>query len=97
MCHRIAREMPAEDVAKEMVIDSLLTREQWETYTAKTEEREEYLVDCLQKCKPGFLDKFLSILRRVGAHNLEKDITNHKEGTHYIIMGHLFIISCFNM
>ena len=82
--HKIAQEMPVEDVAREMLQDGLLTRQQWETYMKKTEEREEYLLDCLQKCKPGFLERFCSILRRVGAHNLEKEISHHAVGTYYI-------------
>ena len=82
--HKIAREMPVEDVAKEMLQDGLLTRKQWEIYTAKIEEREEYLLDCLQNCKPGFLEKFHSILRKVGAHDLEKEISHHAEGKYCI-------------
>lgn len=98
LCHVITRKMPVEDVAREMLQDGLLTRKQWETYMTKTEQREEYLLDCLQKCKPGFLEKFCSVLRKVGAHDLEKEISRHAEGTYriYIIdilhVGHLLLL-----
>ena len=84
--YELARKMPVEAVAREMLHVSLLTPQQWETYRTKTtEEKGEYLIDCLQKCKPGCLEKFCSVLCEVNAEDLVKEISQYRKGNYYYI------------
>ena len=77
--YEIARKMPVEATAREMLQDGLLTPQQWEIYTTKSiEERGEYLLDCLQ---PGCLEKFCSVLHKVGAEDLVKEISRYRKGS----------------
>jgi hypothetical protein len=78
--YELIREMP-ETTAKQMQKDGLLTHEQGETYTKLTKDKEKYLLDCLRKHKPGFLEKFCSVLHKVGAGELMNKISRHREGT----------------
>ena len=77
--YEIVREMP-ETTARQMQKDGLLTREQGEIYTQLTKDKGKYLLECLQKCKPGFLEKFCSVLHKVGADDLMNKISRHREG-----------------
>lgn len=78
--YELIREMP-ETTARQMQKDGLLTREQGETYAKLKKDKEKYLLKCLQKHTSGFLEKFCSVLHKVGADDLMNKISHHREGT----------------
>lgn len=89
--YEIAREMPVEDVALQMYKDCLLLPKEWETYNKLTDNKEEYLLQCLQRSnEPGYMQKFCSVLDKVGAKHLMKAITHHRKGNDciFIIIRH---------
>ena len=84
--YELAREMPAENVALQMYKDRLLPPKEWETFTRLTEDKGEYLLNCLQRSRePGFMQKFCSVLDTVGAESLVKTITHHRNGNDCIL------------
>ena len=82
--YEIARDMPEDDVAKEMHKDDLLTPEEWETYRRQKTDKGEFLLDCLRKRKSGFLQRFCIALQKAHADSLATRISHHRQGTNYI-------------
>lgn len=79
--YEIAREMPAEHVGLQMYEDHLLLPKEWEMFTKLTEDKGEYLLNCLQRSRePRFMEKFCSVLDKIGAENLSKTISHHRDG-----------------
>jgi hypothetical protein len=88
--YELAREMPAEKVALQMYKDRLLLPTEWEAFTKLTEDKGEYLLDCLKRSQvPGFMQKFCSVLDKIGAKNLLKTISDHRNGN--AIASHKYI------
>lgn len=69
--YEIARNLPPDDVLTYMHQEDLVTdgqRDQYRMMKANNYpevERSEYLLECLRKGKPGFLDRFCNILRNI--------------------------------
>lgn len=69
----LTENIPAEDVAPEMVSQDLLTPREHDKYKAMKRSGEsticlsEYLLECLQKRQAGFLKRFCAILWRIEA------------------------------
>ena len=79
--YELAREMPAERVGFQMYTDHLLLPKEWEIFTKLTEDKGEYLLECLQRSREsGFMEKFCSVLDKIGAENLLKTISYHRNG-----------------
>jgi hypothetical protein len=80
---QIVRDMPEDEVAKEMYLEDLLTTPEWKEYQQKKKDIKKYLLDCLSSHgqEAGFLDSFCLILRKnnCNAASLAKRISNRKQ------------------
>lgn len=61
---QIIRDMPEDEVAKEMYLGCLLTTDEWKEYQQKKKDIKKYLLDCLSHRESRFLDSFCYILRK---------------------------------
>ena len=78
---QIVREMPEDEVAKEMYLEDLLAPNEWKEYQQMKKDIKKYLLDCLSHREAGFLDRFCSILRKPSCHaeSLAKQISHKKQ------------------
>ena len=83
----IARNLPPDDVLTFMHQGDLVTDGQRDHYRMMKAnhqpevERSEYLLDCLKKGEPGFLDKLCNILRQIPPASY---IADNIEGTEWL-------------
>ena len=78
---QIVREMPEDEVAKEMYLEDLLAPNEWKEYQQMKKDIKKYLLECLSHQEASFLDRFCSILRKpnCNAASLAKRISNKKQ------------------